>query len=495
MLRSLRSQLILSHILPLVVVVPLMSLALAYLLETRFILPKLAEDLLDNARLLTELTRSDYLTFGDQANIRLVLLRLELNPQVRLVYLHPDGTLVYSNDPDFLARAGQYIDVPGLARAQAGQEVVLTNYSLLTGSQYSIHVLAPVVVNGTKPVGILWMTYYEASLTQLFQQIRLLTILAVIGALLVGTLLGSVLAINIGRPIRQVTQAIHSLAEGERSEVLLEQGPVEIRGLVREVNVLVTRLHSLEQARRQLLANLVHELGRPLGALRSAIQALARGAGEDRQLLEDLTTGMDEEAARLQDILNDLAHLHDQVLGSLELKREPVAMSDWLPRVLLPWGEAAAEKHQDWQIDIPTDLPSAEIDQVRFAQVIGNLASNAVKFTPPGGKLRTTAGLKDGELWIRLQDTGPGIPAGEQEKIFQPFFQGSQGRRLREGMGLGLSIAHDLIGAHEGRITIESAPGKGSAFTIWVPVSSNQQPEIEDQLPEDGDPSPAITEQ
>ncbi len=338
-MRSLRSRLVLSHILPLVVVVPLMSLALAYLLETRFLLPKLAEDLLDDAHLLTQVTRADYLVYGDQANIQLVLVRLALNPQVRLVYLRPDGTLVYSNDPDFLSRAGQKIDVPGLASAQAGEEVVSTNYSLLTGSQYSIHVLAPVIINGNQPVGILWMTYYEASLTRLFEQIRVLTVLAVIGGLLVGALLGSVLAINIGRPICRVTQAVHSLAEGERSEVLLEQGPVEIRDLVREVNVLVTRLHSLEQARRQLLANLVHELGRPLGALRSAIQALARGAGEDPQLLKDLTTGMDEETAQLQDILNDLAHLHDQVLGSLELKREPVIMSDWLPRVLLSWGK------------------------------------------------------------------------------------------------------------------------------------------------------------
>jgi two-component system, OmpR family, sensor histidine kinase BaeS len=481
MFRSLRARLVLSHILPLIVVVPLMSLALAYLLETRFLLPKLAEDLLDDARLLTQVTRADYLVYGDQANIQLVLLRLALNPQVRLVYLQPDGKVIYSNDPDFLARAGQKIDVPGLERAQAGEEVVSTNYSLLTGSQYSIHVLAPVIINGNQPVGILWMTYYEASLTRLFEQIRLLTILAVIGGLLVGTLLGSVLAFNIGRPIRRVTQAIHSLAEGERSEVLLEQGPDEIRDLVRQVNVLVTRLHSLEQARRQLLANLVHELGRPLGALRSAIQALARGAGEDPQLLQDLTTGMDEETARLQDILNDLAHLHDQVLGSLELKREPVALSDWLPRVLLSWGEAAAEKRLIWQIDIPDNLPAAQIDQVRFAQVIGNLASNAVKFTPPGGEVHISAGQNDGELWICVRDTGPGIPVVEQEKIFQPFFQGSQGRRLRDGMGLGLSIAHDLISAHEGRISIESAPGEGSTFTVWVPAAGDQKPEASNQ--------------
>ena len=150
-----------------------------------------------------------------------------------------------------------------------------------------------------------------------------------------------------------------------------------------------------------------------------------------------------------------------------------MTLSEWLPRVLLPWGEAAAEKHLDWQIDIPDNLPAAQIDQVRFAQVIGNLASNAVKFTPSGGKVQISAGQEDRELWICFRDNGPGIPLNEQEQIFQPFYQGQQGRRMREGMGLGLSIAHDLISAHEGRITIESAPGKGSVFTIRMPVTNH----------------------
>ena len=98
-----------------------------------------------------------------------------------------------------------------------------------------------------------------------------------------------------------------------------------MRDLIREVNILVTRLHSLEQARSQLLANLVHELGRPLGALRSAIQALHRGADKDPALYQDLTVGMDEEAARMQNILIDLTHLHDQILGPLELNLEKIS--------------------------------------------------------------------------------------------------------------------------------------------------------------------------
>jgi signal transduction histidine kinase len=292
-----------------------------------------------------------------------------------------------------------------------------------------------------------------------------------IASLVVGAILGSVLAIQIGRPVRKATEAIRSLARGERSKVLDEGGPEETRELVREVNVLVTRMHSMEQARRQLLANLVHELGRPLGALRSAIQALTRGAADDPQLFADLTTGMDEEAARLQGILNELAHLHDQVLGSLELKREPVQVGAWLPRILISWQESALEKHLDWQLECPDDLPEVQIDQVRFAQVIGNLVSNAIKYTPAGGKVSISAGQQDGDIFVSFRDSGPGIPEDEQKKLFQPFYQGSHGQRVKQGMGLGLSIAKDLTLAHGGHITLESTPGQGSTFTVWLPAA------------------------
>jgi signal transduction histidine kinase len=179
---------------------------------------------------------------------------------------------------------------------------------------------------------------------------------------------------------------------------------------------------------------------------------------------------MDEEAARLQGILNDLAHIHDQVLGSLELQREPVALGEWLGKVLLPWQEAAAAKRLSWQVELPPNLPQVQIDQVRFAQVIGNLASNAVKYTPSGGAVRVDAGQQDGQVWVSFTDSGPGIPVDEQLKIFQPFYQGSYGRGVKQGMGLGLSIAQDLANAHGGRITVSSGLERGSTFTVWLPL-------------------------
>jgi signal transduction histidine kinase len=107
---------------------------------------------------------------------------------------------------------------------------------------------------------------------------------------------------------------------------------------------------------------------------------------------------------------------------------------------------------------------------MRFAQVIGNLASNAVKYTPSGGSIAVSANVQDNEVLIRIRDSGPGIPLEEQTKIFQPFFQGSYAQRVKQGMGLGLSIAQDLAIAHGGKITVESTPGEGSTFTVLLPL-------------------------
>jgi signal transduction histidine kinase len=106
---------------------------------------------------------------------------------------------------------------------------------------------------------------------------------------------------------------------------------------------------------------------------------------------------------------------------------------------------------------------------MRFAQVIGNLASNAVKYTPAGGSVSVDAGQEDGQVWIRFSDSGPGIPTEEHEKIFLPFYRSSSGKRIKQGMGLGLSIAKDLVTAHGGHISLESSPGAGSRFTVWLP--------------------------
>jgi signal transduction histidine kinase len=291
-----------------------------------------------------------------------------------------------------------------------------------------------------------------------------------VAASLLGGAVGLVLALNLERSLRHVTEAIHGIASGQQLIPLPERGPEEIRLLLRAFNSLVERLHNLEVTRRQLLANLVHELGRPLGALQSAAQALLKGADQDAAFRRELLEGIVTTIQRLQPLLDNLAQLHGQVLGTLELNRQPTLLKEWLLQVLAPWREAAQEKGLSWQINLPPDLPSLTIDADQLAQAVGNLLSNAVKYTPPGGAISIDAGIETEAVWIRVSDTGRGIIPEEQEQVFSPFYRSYTNQRFPQGMGLGLSIARNLVTAHGGHITLESQPGQGSRFTIWLPL-------------------------
>ena len=106
-----------------------------------------------------------------------------------------------------------------------------------------------------------------------------------------------------------------------------------------------------------------------------------------------------------------------------------------------------------------------------MGQVIGNLACNAVKYTSVGGSVSISAGTAEKQVCIKFVDSGPGVDREEQELVFEPFYQGDQGRKIKQGMGLGLSIARDILHAHSGEIELQSMPDEGSQFTIWLPKS------------------------
>ena len=175
---------------------------------------------------------------------------------------------------------------------------------------------------------------------------------------------------------------------------------------------------------------------------------------------------------QMQPLLDDLALLHGQVTGTLTLNLVQVDLSDWLTTNLLPWRAMALEKGLQWSSEIPESLPVVHIDPERMAQVLGNLLSNAVKYTPERGNVVITAGSGAAETWFQIRDTGPGIDLVEQEQVFEPFFRSSRETRFPQGMGLGLSIAREIVNAHGGQITVQSQHGEGSLFKILLPASS-----------------------
>ena len=469
MLNSLSRRFIVSHLIPLLVMVPLMGIALVYVLETQVLLPNLSNELVGQAGLVTEMAADQSSLWRDSAAAQAFAERVSARLTARLILLDASGRLLASSESADVDRVGQPLDHPDLSKVLTGETSIHVDYSSRMHSEVA-DVLMPVSGSDGQVVGIIRLTHRLENVYELFARVRYLIIGILFAGLLLGSAVGWVLALNLEMPLRRVTLAVHQLASGELQEPLAEDGPDEIRILIRSFNSFVQRLQTLEQNRRQLLANLVHELGRPLGGLHSAVQALLGGADRVEALRRELLVGMDAEIARLRRLLDDLAHLREQLTGMLELARRPVAMSEWLPNLLATRREEARQKGIQWQETIPPDLPTLEIDPDRLAQALGNLVSNAIKYTPSGGMVSVEAGTAATGTFIQVNDTGPGIPTEEMERIFMPFYRGRTGRRFPQGMGLGLAIARDLVMAHGGRLQVESAPGQGSRFTVWLPL-------------------------
>jgi two-component system sensor histidine kinase BaeS len=465
MFRSLRNRLILSHIIPALIIIPLMGTMMVYVLETRLLLPMVYRNLAKETTLMAELTRTQSLFWINREAAQALVEGVSpfLSGQVSL--LLNNGRVLASSQMAGSDTSAQFVEVPDLSQVQQGEVIQLKRGAIA-------EVFTPVYdLNGSQ-VGIIFMSTRLVTVSDEIYQLRYLLGAVLLVSVAAGIGLGSYLAITINRPIQQVSRSINALADGNWQAHVAEQGPDEMRLLAQEVNTLVDRLNSLEQGRQKLLANLVHELGRPLGAIRAAIQALEKGADKDPELAVDLLQGMDDETVRLQRLLDDLAGLHNLVLGRLDLRKTTIQLNHWLPGVLAPWEAAAYAKGLKWSAEMRSGLASVTIDPDRMAQALGNLLSNAVKFTSQGGNVSVTADIKNQELLFQIEDTGLGIHQDEQEKIFQPFYRGKQGHRIIQGMGLGLSIASEIITAHGGRIVVESTPGTGSRFTIKIPVET-----------------------
>jgi two-component system sensor histidine kinase BaeS len=458
MLNSLRDRLIVSHVLPLLVVVPLIGLVLITL-QTRVLLADLADELVNDARMAAITAERDLTIWQNEEQAGLFVTRVNWAINADIMLFDAAGRVV--------ATSGAARPTPDLAPLLSG-EMDFMAYSEGHLGRELADVFVPVRIDG-RLVGVLRLTQQYTHVVDEFRRLYLVMGGVMGGGLIMGVIIGWRLAINLQRPLAGLTTAIYEVAEEERPDRVSVRGPQELRRLAQAFNRLVERLQSLEEGRRRLLSNLVHELGRPLGALLSAIEALQKGAADDLSLRNELLRGMRNEIGQLRHLLADLSQLSNRALGPLELKRQPLDLNPWLTDVLAPWREAARANGIAWQPHISPGLPTLPADADRLAQVLGNLLSNAIKFTPVGGAVRIRAEEVQDGVAVSISDTGPGIPPQEQDRIFQPFHRAQVGHRFPQGMGLGLAIAREIATAHGGTLSLESSSAEGSTFVLWLP--------------------------
>jgi signal transduction histidine kinase len=466
-MRSLRGRLILSHIIPILIILPVMGFGLVSLIRTQVLISNLSSELTNQALLVASLAGNYTEIWYDPGRAQAFVADVSPTLLAQITLIDNAGHILVSSNPQDQARIGQQFNLPAAAVNSQHPQMVIS-YSTTRQGEIS-DVIVPVVQPARGVIGYIRLANPFASIDAGVQNLQRLTIWVVGGGLIAGLVMGLIFAIQLEKPLKRTTQAVYNLINGHQSTPLLEQGPTEIQTLAKAVNILVDRLNTLESNRRKLLANLVHELGRPLGAMQSAVQALLSGADQDPSLRRELLQGIGDELKRLRNLLDDLAHLHDQVVGPLELNLQNIDLKEWLPIVIAPWREAAAARKQDFQVNLAEQLPQAKIDPERFGQALGNLLSNAVSYTQNGGTIQVEANQTNSSIRLSVTDNGPGITREEQVKIFTPFYRGKAARRFSDGMGLGLSIAKDIVIAHGGSLVLESGAGQGSQFIIDIP--------------------------
>jgi len=280
---------------------------------------------------------------------------------------------------------------------------------------------------------------------------------------------------DIATPLADVMTAADAVAAGDLS-VRVEmpaRGPGEFGRLAESFNRMAEELEQADQRRRNLTADVAHELRTPLHIIQGNLEGILDDVYEPTS--EHITATLDE-THLLARLVEDLRTLSLAEAGQLPLEWEAVDVAELLTDLSTSFGGQTEAAGLDLRVEIEGELPTITGDVGRLNQVLGNLMGNALRHTPPGGIITLRAERSDGDVRIIVQDTGEGIPAEDLPYVFDRFWRGDRARSHAggAGSGLGLAIARQLVQAHGGAIRVESEPGQGTTFIIEL--SADERP-------------------
>ncbi len=321
---------------------------------------------------------------------------------------------------------------------------------------------------GTEPFG--WLVVAKP-VTELREQwVTLLERLAL--ALAVGIALGAVLFWWLSRrltePVLALTRATQDVAAGRYDvEIPEAKGGDEIALLTDRFRRMVSKLAEAEQLKRSFLMSVSHELRTPLTAIRGHVEALREGIVTEPEQVQGSLDIVAAETDRLERLVGDVLDLAKLQAHRFTVRHEEVDLARVLDHVHGAFAEEARRREIDYRVEADGEPPVIVSDGDRVLQVISNLLSNAFRWTPDGGRVDLQLAAANGAVRVDVVDSGPGIPAEDRERIFEPFISQDV-----DGTGLGLPIARELAMALGGRVELTSEPGRGSRFRLVLPTRS-----------------------
>ncbi|HET9967383.1 MAG TPA: ATP-binding protein, partial [Streptosporangiaceae bacterium] len=361
---------------------------------------------------------------------------------------------------DQAARTGVAVQI----RDQAGHVIDHSgNFAAVSGPQES----PPIMVHGQR-VGTAVVRITGSGLAAADRGLKTALLRAIAGAAglaaLLALLTGLAVARRITRPVTRLIAATRAMASGDRAARVGEiRTAGELRELAAAFDQMAGTLDRQEQIRRNLVADVAHELRTPIAILQAGHEALLDGVAEPTPA--ELGSLRDE-VLRLARMVGDLQTLAAADAAALNLTRKPVDLAELAGAA----ADSLGRRFEAAGLELHRQLDAAPVlaDPRWLHQVITNLLTNALKFTPPGGQVTIITGVAGADAVLRVTDTGQGIPAEDLPRIFDRFFRGQQAAQI-SGSGIGLAIAAELAEAHGGRLAAASEVGHGTQLTLSLP--------------------------
>ncbi|MFN2282538.1 MAG: sensor histidine kinase, partial [Anaerolineales bacterium] len=287
-------------------------------------------------------------------------------------------------------------------------------------------------------------------------------------ALLIALILGGILITSFTRPIRKLADGTERIANGELGYQVEIKSSDELGRLAASFNDMSTDLQIADQLRKQMTADIAHDLRTPLSILHGYTEAISEGkmAGNP-----EIYEAMHHQTRHLNYLIEDLRTLSLLDSEEINFQLENIDASRILTQTGTAFIPLAAKKELNLNLDLEKNLPRVNLDPDRLTQILGNLINNAISILPTGGNIWLKAWQEEGELVIEIKDNGPGIAERDLPLIFNRHYKIDQSRSQGQGSsGLGLAITKKLVEAQGGKITVESTLGVGTVFRISFPL-------------------------
>ena len=304
----------------------------------------------------------------------------------------------------------------------------------------------------------------------------------IFNAVLIGFVISIAISVIISRtllaPIKGMTEAAEAMADGDFSRKIPVESEDEIgilsttfNDMATQIETMLEELRKAEQLRREFVANVSHELRTPLTSIRTYAETIYDTEDIPKDMQEEFLRVIINESDRMTKIVQDLLLLSRFDSGNSNLQLEKFSIERSVRDIYAAIALEAKKRNHQLNMELEWKLPRIQGDKARIEQVLMNIIINAVKYTPDGGVISIYSGSADGKVWIRIEDTGVGIPQEDLLRVFERFYRVDKARaRESGGTGLGLAIAHEIIKMHGGDIQIESTPGSGTSVLVTLPI-------------------------